>query len=313
MSPAAARRAVGRAFLALGLVLAAASIPLSSQVLRQPVPSGALETRLAWALAEAGKSSPGKSFWVGYGIRRWMGEHSQTAINVDCGGRGIPTLDETIYGRRTPAEARISSLVKASTRPGEREGRVLKEMAILLRFSGPAARKPDAVAAANLTLPVALGGRPLYWLGPAEDGESVRLLSGYYVPADAEELRSGVLNAVALHRLPDLVVPFLERILQGREPERLRADAAESLGEQGDPRALEILKKIISTEKSLEVRKSAIEGLAEFPDKGGLPIIIQAAKSHPDREVRLAAIEALGEFRDPAATRALVEIVKGKG
>ena len=36
-------------------------------------------------------------------------------------------------------------------------------------------------------------------------------------------------------------------------------------------------------------------------------------KSHPDREVRLAAIEALGEFRDPAATRALVEIVKGKG
>ena len=297
---------------ALWILIAAAHLS-GAQIARHPAPTGPLDARLVWARGEAGRSGPGKGYWAGYSIRRSMGEHSQFSSNLDFGSGGGATLEELIYGHRTPAEKWASTSGPAApAAPDRGERQVVKEIAVLLKYDSPAAQRPRAIAVSNLTFPASLGGLPLYWLGPAEDGESIRVLEGFYGPADPEDFRASVVHAVALHRRPDLVVPFLERILGGSEAERIRADAAEFLGEQGDARALEILNRTVSAEKSLEVRKSAIEGLVEFPGRGGLPVIIQAAKSHPDREVRLAAIRALGEFRDPVARRALVEIIRNR-
>ena len=83
MSP---RRLLLFACGALALVLTATAghaALQASQIVRHPAPSGPLSARLDWALAEAAKAAgAGKGFWIGYGIRREMGEHSQMGVNV---------------------------------------------------------------------------------------------------------------------------------------------------------------------------------------------------------------------------------------
>lgn len=281
------------------------------QITRHPSPSGALSGRMAWAAGEAAKAGPGKGFWVGYGIQRRMGERSQFCMNMDWGSRGVPSLDELIYGHRTLVEKRVSNAIDPSGNGSERERKVLKEVAVLLRYDSPAARKPRAIAAANLEFSPGLEGLPLYWLGPASDEESASLLQGFYAAGDPEELRSNVIHAVGLHRKPDLVVPFLERIVAGREAVDLRADAASFLGEQPDPRALEILKRTVASDPSSEVRESAVAGLIEMELPAAAGVLIDLAQRGKDEEVRNEAIHGLAEKATKETIAALERLAYG--
>jgi len=307
--------------LVLALTAAAGRAPLpAAPIIRHPAQSGPLAARLDWALAEAAKAAgAGKGFWVGYGIRREMGEHSQMGVNVSFTSSET-SLEERIYGRRPAAERRLSTDAGSPARP-ERglepglgfplERKVVRELAVLLRFAAPGARRPRSISVATLSAGVALEDAPLYWLGPGADDDSLRLLTGYFVADASAELRSAVVEAVALHRKPDLVVPFLERIIAGREPERLRADAAEDLGDQPDVRALDILRRTARADASLAVRKAAVSGLAEMELPAAFDALVDLAQHDKTREVRIEAIEALGNFHTPAVSKALLGIIKG--
>jgi hypothetical protein len=241
---------MSRLIAALGAILALAGTLAASQIIRHPAPSGPLAGRLDWAFQEAAKAGTAKGFWVGFGIRRLMGEHSQMGMNVSFMS-GAPSLEEMIYGRRPAAERNISAGEDKGTSAGNasdalgartRERQVLREIAVLLKFAAPGTigsqraagasspggtRRPLSVAACSLAYGVALEDLPLYWLGPGADDDSIRLLGGFYGPDASESLRISLAEAVALHRKPDLVVPFLERIIaNGREPAKLRANAA---------------------------------------------------------------------------------------
>lgn len=299
------------ALLILGLFLMAAPALSGAQIARNPTPSGALADRLNWAFGEAAKGGPGKGFWAAYGIRRLMGEHSQFCMNMDWGNHGAPSLDELIYGKRSLVEKRVSNAISASGESIGPERKVIKEVALLLRYDSPSARKPREIAAANLEFSPDLEGLPLFWLGPASDEESLRLLLSFYAAGDAEELRSNVIHAVGLHRKPDLVVPFLEKIIAGRETESIRADAASFLGEQPDPRALEILKKTASSDASSEVRENAIDGLIEMELPAAADALIEFARRGKDEEVRNEAINGLAEKATKATIAALEELAYG--
>jgi hypothetical protein len=311
--------ACGALVLALTARAGRAALP-AAPIVRHPAPSGPLAARLDWALAEAAKAAAaGKGFWVGYGIRREMSEHSQMGVNVAFTSTET-SLEDRIYGRRPAAERRVSTDVGSGARvdrgvePGggrTAERKIVRELAVLLRFGAPGARRPRSISACTLSAGVALEDVPLYWLGPAGDDDSLRLLTAYYVPDAPVELRTAAVEAVALHRKPDVVVPFLERIVAGREPERMRADAAEYLGDQPDARALDILKRTARADASFEVRKAAVSGLAEMELPAAFDALVDLALHERETKLRIEAIEALGNFHTPAASKALVGIIKG--
>ena len=301
---------------ALGLILVSAGALPALQVIRHPAPNGPLAGRLDWALQEAAKIRPGKGFWIGFGVRRLMGEHSQIGMNV-CFTSESPSLEEMIYGRRPAAERKISpeQEVKDAARhaldpaaPGGGERKVIKEIAILMKFTPTETRKPQSVSISSLSFGVSLEDLPLFWLGPAADDDSIRLLENFYGPAASKELRSSLVEAVALHRKADLVVPFLERILNGREPESLRAEAAEFLGDQDDVRALDILRRTVRTDASLEVRKGAVSGLTEMDLPAAADVLIDLALNGREAEVRDEAIQGLAEKATKATIATLEQL-----
>jgi HEAT repeat protein len=240
-----------------------------------------------------------------------MGEHSNFCMNMGWRSKGASTLDEWIYGHRTLAEKRASNAVLPSGDGAGPERKVVKEVALLLRYDSPRARKPRAIAAANLEFSASLDGLPLYWLGPSEDGESVLFLQAFYAQTDPEDLRSSVILAVGLHRNPDLVVPFLQRIIAGREVERIRADAAALLGEQPDPKALEILKRTAAADASTEVRENAVDGLIEMELPAAAGVLIELAERGRDEEVRNEAIHGLAEKATKATIASLERLAYG--
>ena len=290
--------------LVIGLVEGMTVRFAAGQVIHHPQPNIPLAERVDWAFQEAGKAKVGKGFWVGFSIRRLMGEHS--FIGSHFGGssdRKLP-LEELIYGKKTAAEKKISgeqaireAAEKALT-TAERdkpERTVLKEIAILMKFASAAARQPGMVTISNLSLSVSLQSLPLLWLGPAEDEDSLSLLKKYYEKAATDRTREVLLQAVALHRNPAIVIPFLERILKGRDADSLRADAASFLGEQNDGRALEVLRTTIRTEASLEVRKNAVWGLTEMELPAALEVLIDFARNYPEKKIRMEAVQGLAE------------------
>jgi len=277
---------------------------VAAQVIYHPQPNSPLAGRFDWALQQARKDGLGKGFWVGFSIQRLMGEHSFIG-SYFCGpsGRNI-ALEELIYGRKTASEKKISGeqAVKdaahqalLSAERGKPERTVLKDIAILMKFASTGTRDPGSVTISNLSLSASLQGLPLIWLGVAEDKDSIPLLKDYYDKSTAEKARAGLLQAVALHRNAALVVPFLERILKGRDADSIRADAASFLGEQNDGRALEVLRTTIRTDTSLEVRKNAVWGLTEMELPAALEALIDFARNYPEKKIRVEAVQGLAE------------------
>ncbi len=304
--------------LACGLVTAAAASLAAAQVIHHPRPNSPLAERADWAFQEAGKVQFGKGFWVGFSIRRLMGEHSYIGSYFRGSDDRKLSLEELIYGRKTAAEKKISeeqaireAAEKALTSAdrGKPEQKVAKDIAILMKFAAASARQPEMVTISNLSLSASLQSLPLLWLGPAEDADSFSLIKKYYEKAATDRMKKNLLQAVALHQNAVLVVPFLESILKGRESVKIRADAAAFLGEQNDGRALEILIRTIRTDASFEVRKNAVWGLTEMELPAAVDALIDFARNCPEKDIRTEAIEGLAEKATKPAVRTLEQIV----
>jgi HEAT repeat protein len=84
---------------------------------------------------------------------------------------------------------------------------------------------------------------------------------------------------------------------------RVRRDAAEALGEIGDPDAVEPLIGVLRDDNP-SVRMSAAEALGQIGDVRAVEPLI-AARKEASWSVRRAAAEALGRIGDPDATDAL--------
>jgi HEAT repeat protein len=304
--------------LAMGLVEGMTVRFVAGQVIHYPRPDSLLAERVDWAFQEAGRAGLGKGFWVGFSIRRLMGEHSFIGSHFSgSSDRKLP-LEELVYGRKTAVEKRISNeqavreaVEKAltSAERGKPERTVLKDIAILMKFASAAARQPEMVTISNLSLSASLQSLPLLWLGPAEDADSFSLIKKYYEKAATDRMKKTLLQAVALHQNAALVVPLLEGVLKSRESVKIRADAAAFLGEQNDGRALEILIRTIRTDASLEVRKNAVWGLTEMELAAAVDALIDFARNSPEKDIRTEAVEALAEKATQQAVRTLEQIV----
>lgn len=302
--------------------------PSAAQAFIHPRPSGALAERLSWARREAKTNGWSKGYWAGFGIRRLMGEHSSIGWRPWGGPESRLTLDDLINGRKTPLEKRIANeqairgtavAIPESARSfaarsagDEPERPVLREIAVLLRWPPQEAPFPVDIRISNLNLPFDFEELPFVWVGMVEDPESLAFLMPLYAKAFAEEDKRSVLWAIALHRNAPTVVPFIERLLAGKESEEIRAEAASCLGEQNEPRALELLLKTIGSDPSPEVREHAVQALVELELPAAAEALVSLALKDADREMRREAVRGLAEKATSRAVKALEKIASSE-
>jgi HEAT repeats len=294
----------------------------AGQVVFHPSPSGPVTDRAAWARGEAKAERWDKGFWLGFGIRRLMGEHS-TMGWYPWGGPGLHlTLDDLINGRKSPLEKKVANdqaargtaasmpeaarAFAARRRGDEPERLVMKDVAIMVRMTAGDAEFPADIRVSNLDLPFDLEGLPFVWAGMATHAESLAYLVPLYAQAAGRHDKLSVLWAVGLHREPGAVVPFAGRILAGKEGEEIRAEAAECLGEQNDPKALDLLMRTIKSDPSQEVRERAVEGLVEMVLPAAGQALMSLALNGADRSVRSEAVRGLAEL----ATAETIELLE---
>jgi HEAT repeat protein len=302
--------------LLLSTLGAAAAAPAASRVLRHPHPESPLAGRVAWAFGEAKRLSLKDGFWIAYSFRRLAGERSffgrfegrlrwnsptlEDIVSTEPAAKPLPD-DEVI--RRAAEEALARSDPK---RPVERM--VWKDIALVMKFMSSAEERPSAIYLSDLSLPFEMEGLSLLWLGPAQDIDSIPYLKELYGRMAAAELKDDILYAIGLHRNPDLVLPFLERILRGPNPDSLRGEAASLLGEQQDERAVVILKMTVRTDPSAEVRGEALGALAETELVSAEDAVIDVALHAGNKRLREEALSALAEIASRKSVATLEHI-----
>jgi len=104
-------------------------------------------------------------------------------------------------------------------------------------------------------------------------------------------------------------VPSILKIL-GDESQKVRAKAADILGEIKDPASVMPLIQMLA-DKDWEVRLSAITALGKIKDRRAIPGLLVQLKNNDDM-TRLSVVSALGEFKDPETIPALKDLLKDK-
>ncbi|MEN6560238.1 MAG: HEAT repeat domain-containing protein [Acidobacteriota bacterium] len=266
--------------------------------------AGTLAARLDRALADAAKPEAGRAFWIGYSVERLTGENSHTGSWRDGRDRG-PSVADILAGRTGAAAGRGSagSVREAAVvaldridRPSRPEKKVLKELGIFLRYKGGKAPALAEVSLSDLDLGFDFEGAPLYWLGKAADDRSLALIEGLYGRNTDGEVRKALIAAAGCHGAPRIVLPFLEKILAGNDPDDLRKDAAFWIGEQDDDAGLKLLARTARADRSEEVREGAVFGISQIDRPAAVDEMISLARGAEKHDVRKQAVFWLGQM-----------------
>jgi hypothetical protein len=316
------RKALGFGLFAL-MAAALAAHELPREVLVHPRPEDVLGSRVEWALHEAGAKGYKSGFWVGYDIRRLMGERSYIGSWNDDRLRSTePTIEEVVTGKRRaepliPRAERLSRTAREVLDDLEMdrtaEKKVWKDVAILLRYEGEGNAGPEKVEMSNFELNFDFQGLPLLWLGDASDDQSLTLLRGLYAGAKREETKKHVLAAAGIHNTPALVIPILESVLVSRDADELRKDAAFWIGQQDDAAALKVLRQAARADLSCEVRKGAVFAISQVELEAAVDELIDLARTAESENVRHEAVFWLGQRASQKAGAALVEFATKDG
>lgn len=321
------------ACLLLAIVILAAAVAAAESQADSRLPAevvrysgggaAALDARVTWALAEAGKAADAGGFWAGWSIRRLMGENSM--IGSFDGGRSVhrPTIEEILAGKtslgnpadRAPDVRRTAKeVLDGLEHPAKSEKKVEKNVGIFLSYQPGRPPVLKRVELSNLDLSFDFKGRPLYWLGEAPDSESLGLVKKLYAEARTDEAKKGLVAAAGLHGSPALALPFLEKVLIGSDPDEVRKDAAFWISQQDAAAALRILVRAAETDKSREVREGAVFGISEVELPQAADELITLARGAAMPDVKKQAIFWLSQIASKKAAPALEEFAeKGEG
>jgi hypothetical protein len=310
--------------LSLLLMVLAWSVELHARtVTHAPESLDKLDAGWAWAVESSAKIKGQKGFYIGYSIQRMMGEHSYIRSGCDSHSSDEPTLNEIIYGKKSPlsrlprgktiAEMAEAALKRVRAHKGP-EKKVLKEVAIMF-YSDTKAKPPlgcKDIKINNLELPMDLEDGPILWLGKAEYDQSIALLENFYnrfKKTASTDFKEDILTAVGIHGDTPRAFPFLKTVLTGNEPEEVREQAAFWIGEQQSPEAAKLLLDTASNDRSEEVREKAVFSLYRIRRKEADDALIHLAKHEKNRSVRKKAIFWLGQKAVKRSAEILTDVV----
>ena len=296
-----------RSLLVLALVIFPAfsvGLVTAQSIIRHPDVDQPLSNKWAWAVREAADSKLTDGVWIGYGIRRWMGENSHMGSFNSADWRSRPSLHEVLYGQKEFPEEEVEG-EEAVRREARRalegkkrtdEPKVVKGVAILLGYntSSKNFREPVKLIVSNLSLTVDLGDRPLVWLGNVPHDESVKHLEKVFGEVSVK-FKEKLLFAISIHDSSQRAYTFMKKQLNEGETEKLRGSAAFWIGQADRPEDIPLLVETATDDRSKHVREQAVFGLSQMRSEKASLALIDLAKHGTTTEVRSKAIFWLGQ------------------
>ncbi len=293
-----------------------------AQVFDRSAGSGSLAAKLDETLTEASKSVPGRAFWVGYAIDRLMGENSHIGtFESGRGGRDV-SIRDILAGKNSPTRAEdTAGDLRASAaaaldkieRKGQPEKQVLKELGFFFKYGPGKSPLLTEVRMSNLDLSFDFEGEPLFWMGKAPEDQSLVLVEALYGRNRGEDIRENLIAAAGCHGAPKLVLPFLEGVLSGSDPDGLRKDAAFWISQLNDVDGLRLLAKTARSDRSGEVREGAVFGISQVELPAAVDELIALARSAEKGDVRKQAVFWLSQVATEKSGKVLEEVVLKDG
>jgi HEAT repeat protein len=213
-----------------------------------------------------------------------------------------------------------------------------RSLAIFL-LRDPAANQITRMEIFNLERKREYSGYPVYWLGRANNEESLNYLRALAAASPLDTLSERAVLGIALHddarvsgMLKNFVISspnqrirssavywlgqtggetaFLASLVRNEaEDKKLRRSAAHSIGESHDRGTMATLKSLYEEVKDAEIRRSVISAAGNSDEEAvAFPFLLNIAKTEADSESRRTAVRQLGDFKRDDVTDELIKI-----
>jgi len=218
-----------------------------------------------------------------------------------------------------------------------------RSLAIFL-LREPSANQITRMEIYNLERKREYSGYPVYWLGRANNEESLNYLRALAAATPLDVLSERAVLGIALHddaRVSGMLKGFVTSspnqrtrssavywlgqtggeqaflaslVRNDNEEKQLRRTAAHSIGESHDRGAVATLKALYDEVKDPEIRRSVISAAGHASDGNAAEVqpafafLLGIAKNDADSEARRTAVRALGRFQREDAAEELIKI-----
>jgi HEAT repeat protein len=180
---------------------------------------------------------------------------------------------------------------------------------------------------------------PVYWLGRANNEESLNYLRALAAATPLDKLSERAVLGIALHddaRVAGMLKNFVSSspnqrirsssvywlgqvggeqaflaslVRNDAEEHKLRRSAAHAIGQSRERGAIPLLQGLYESVKDVEIRRSVISAAGNSIDEQpAFTFLLNIAKNDPDWESRRAAVRQLGRFQNENAADELIKI-----
>jgi HEAT repeat protein len=291
------------------IVAAAPALAQPDTIIRHPDPSAPLSERWRWAHDQADRAGF-ERYSVAYGVEPAAGLDGH-AIYVARANDGRSFNWGGLSGNFVVITDRIDHMRMRSGAPILHQllGGAPDDVALLYGFDR--GRSLAGMQIASLTMAIDLAQQPLFWLGPANDDESVFLVQQLYGDATNTRAKDYLTIALGIHEDGAMVVPLLAQRLQSNEHDDVRETAVEWLAYHPRADALSAITRAARSDRSPDIRAEAAEALGDMDFSAATDSLIVLASELRDTDARSEAVEGLGQKQnDPRAVAALARIAR---
>jgi HEAT repeat protein len=213
-----------------------------------------------------------------------------------------------------------------------------RNLAIFL-LRDPASNQITRMEVYNLERKREYSGYPVYWMGRANNEESLNYLRALAAAAPLDMLSERAVLGIALHddaRVAGMLKNFIstspnQRIRSSSvywlgqvggettylatlvrsetEDKKIRRAAAHAIGQSRERGTIPTLQSLYQDVKDAEIRRSVISAAGNSPDEGpAWTFLLGIAKNDTDFESRRTAVRQLGEFKRDDAAEEIMKI-----
>ena len=214
-----------------------------------------------------------------------------------------------------------------------------RNLAIFL-LRDPSSNQITRMEVYNLERKREYSGYPVYWLGRANNEESLNYLRALAAASPLDMLSERAVLGIALHddvRVAEMLKNFVssspnQRIRSSSvywlgqvggetnflaslvrnesEEKKMRRSAAHAIGQSRDRGAISVLQNLYETVKDAELRRSVLSAAGNAVDEQpAYTFLLGVAKNDPDWEARRAAVRPIGRFKRDDLADELMKII----